>query len=285
MLIAARAITVDIIVLKIKNGIQAIPSVSRTFVIPDPSSRSSISVSLHEPSITSDNLGHKTWLASYLLAKRLPFLRHHLPLSHALSEPAKPCEFSACATEPFKILELGAGTGLVGITAAAIFPSASVYLTDLPAITPNLRENVSRNIYSNPDFDGSRNVTVGVLDWSDLRSEVENDQVLRRYDVIIAADTLYSPSHPAWLMNTIKFFLKSEQNAKVIIGSPLREIYALEVQDFRMRMSEAGFIMVEEGEEVGIEDWQCTSEGDQQEVKCWWGVWKRRDDAFSDCGL
>ena len=251
-------------------------------MIPDPSSKSSITVSVHEPSLTSDNLGHKTWLASYLLAKRLPFLRHHLPLPHPISELRRPSRSCASANEPLKILELGAGTGLVGIIAAAVFPSASIHLTDLPAITPNLQENVSHNIHSDPDFDGSRNVTVGVLDWSDLPSGVESAGTLRRqYDVIFAADPLYSPLHPAWLVNTITLFLKREQNARVIVELPLREVYAFEVEDFRTRMGKAGFTLVEDGKEVGIEDWECTSEGDEPEIICWWGVWKRKNDKIS----
>lgn len=252
-------------------------------MIPDPSSKSSISISLHEPSLTSDNLGHKTWLASYLLAKRLPLLRHHLPLLRPLSKLGRPSRSSAPPTEPLQILELGAGTGLVGITAAAVFPSVSVHLTDLPAITPNLQDNVSRHIQSGLDFDECRNVTVGVLDWSDLPSEVGT---LRKYDVIIAADPLYSPLHPVWLVNTIALFLKGGQHARVIVELPLREVYTFEVEDFRTRMGEAGFILVEDGEEVGFEDWgQCTSEGDQLEINCWWGVWERKDDKVSGRGL
>lgn len=272
-------------VIALKNRSQAIPSVSRTFVIPDPHSKSSISVSLHEPSLTSDNLGHKTWLASYLLAKRLPLLRHHLPLLHSSSELGGPSTDSVPATEPCRILELGAGTGLVGITAAAVFPSASIHLTDLPAITPNLQDNVSHNIHSNPDCDESRNVTVGVLDWSDLPSAVENAGTLQNYDVIMAADPLYSPLHPKWLVNTIALFLKKEQNAKVVVELPLREVYSSEVEDFRTRMGEAGFLLIEDGEEVGIEDWKCSSEEDQQEIKCWWGVWERKSEKVSGHGL
>lgn len=273
-----------ILVIALKNGTPAIPSVSRTFVIPDPFAKSSHSVSLHEPSLTSDNLGHKTWLASYLLAKRLPFLRHHLPQLHSFSELRGLSKASAPAIEPFKILELGAGTGLVGITVAAVFPSASVHLTDLPAITPNLEDNVSHNIYSDSYSDESRKVTVGVLDWSDLPSEVEKAGTLRQYDLIIAADPLYSPLHPRLLVNTIALFLKTGRNARVIVELPLREVYAFEVDDFRKRMNEAGFNLVEDGKEVGIEDWECTSEGDQQEITCWWGVWEGKDDKVSGCG-
>lgn len=246
-------------------------------MVPDPSTKSSISICLYEPSLTSDNLGHKTWLSSYLLAKRLPYLRAHLPLFNPHPELDRPSRSPAVPTEPLQILELGAGTGLVGITAAAVFPSASVHLTDLPAIIPNLQNNVSRNISSTPNSNESRSVTVGTLDWSDLPSETENAGALQKYDMIIATDPLYSPLHPAWLVNTITLFLSKKQHARVIMELPLRDVYEVEVEDFKTKMGGAGFVIVESGEEVGIEDWgRCMSgEEDQSEVKCWWSVWKQ----------
>lgn len=63
---------------------------------------------------------------------------------------------------------------------------------------------------------------------------------------------------------------------------PLRDVYEFEVEDFRTKMSGAGFVIVESGEEVGVEDWGRNMSGeDQSEVKCWWSVWKRKDDEVS----
>jgi protein N-lysine methyltransferase METTL21C len=45
---------------------------------------------------------------------------------------------------PLKILELGSGTGLVGIAAAALL-GAHVTLTDLPNVLPNLQYNAELN--------------------------------------------------------------------------------------------------------------------------------------------
>lgn len=96
---------------------------------------------LQEPALTGDNLGHKTWAASYLLVKRLPRLAHLLPF---LSLATINNQAQAQAPGPSSVLELGAGTGVVGLAFVALFPSL-VTLTDLPAITPSLSTNAHSN--------------------------------------------------------------------------------------------------------------------------------------------
>ena len=111
---------------------------------------------LHEPALTADNLGLKTWASSYLLAKRLLNLRETLP----------PLDVGS------QVLELGAGTGLVGIAAAVIL-QAHVYLTDLPEIVPNLERNIDANFAMLKGVEhGERgsNAEAAVLDWSDPAS-------------------------------------------------------------------------------------------------------------------
>ena len=226
-------------------------------------------ITLYEPSLTSDNLGHKTWLASYLLAKRLPSLRS------LLEKPAlqlyhkdqgghllKPNEFSS-------VLELGAGTGLVGIAAAAIL-GTHVDLTDLPEICENLRRNVRSNEGSLTAVGGS--ASVFSLDWGSL-PPVESVQESQKYNVIMAADPLYSPSHPLFLSNAISLYLKRDNSAWVVIELPLRDAYQPEVDDFRRKMTQKGLSICQEGEETGYDDW---ADG-KQEVRCWWAIWKWRD--------
>ena len=112
-----------------------------------------LTVRLYEPTLTGDNLGHKTWVASYLLAKLLPsLLLTHCPWIHD--------------TRP-RILELGAGTGLVGLAASGMFV-ADIMLTDLEAILGNLRHNVEKNAsLAVGEKNGMQGmVQVSVLDWS-----------------------------------------------------------------------------------------------------------------------
>ena len=96
-----------------------------------------------------------------------------------------------------------------------------------------------------------------------------------KVDIILAADPLYSPSHPAWLVSAIVKCLNEGPMARVVVELPLREVYVPEVEEFKRRMETIGFTLVINGEEVGFDDWESCigSEHKMAEVKCWWGIW------------
>lgn len=207
-------------------------------------------------------------MSSYLLAKRLPFLRTDLPSLQSATENETFDAASRSLKISTRILELGAGTGLVGIVAAALF-HVPVHLTDLPAIVPNLQANVLRNrqIILNAE-----NTTTGVLDWSDSSTD---DEFLEKADIILSADPLYSPLHPAWLANTIERFLYKDDMARVVVALPLRKAYVPEVEEFKTRMKNKGLKLLGEGNDVGYDDWEGSSgsEHERLKVSCWWGIW------------
>lgn len=218
----------------------------------------SVEIVLHEPALTADNLGLKTWASSFLLAKRLPVLRSTLP---GLSRMTR-------------ILELGAGTGLVGLAAAAVF-TGHVVVTDLPEIVPNLEQNLRANSEALAARDGS--AETAVLDWSDpssLTMGSGDEARAHSYALILAADPIYSPEHPRLLVQTIEHHLSRASEARVVVELPLRDAYAAERQDLRDRMFALGLAVAEEGEEVGYDDWTDDKDGDDlAEVRCWWAVW------------
>ena len=248
------------------------PSVVRTFKIPvegNPDSRSvdstqSIDIVLREPSLTADNLGHKTWAASYLLARRLSHFQ--FPTTgrtvdkELLGKPLKDNQ------SKLRILELGAGTGLVGLAAAAIW-SAKVDLTDLPEICGNLAHNCQENMQMIHSHGGD--ATVRALDWRKLPAaeDLSRDD---KYDIVMASDPLYSPLHPELVATAIARYLRPEVHARVVVELPLREAYQPEISNFRRIMEAKGFCLEAQGEEVGFDDW----EDGNLEVRCWWGVWR-----------
>lgn len=97
-----------------------------------------------------------------------------------------------------RIVELGAGTGLVGITMAKLLPrlgveGATVVATDYhPAVLENLRSNVIANFTESDDVP----VETCLLDWS---SPCLDPPLHVAADMLIATDVVYAPEHAAWL--------------------------------------------------------------------------------------
>ncbi|KAI9932226.1 hypothetical protein AWENTII_010564 [Aspergillus wentii] len=245
-----------------RSGRAAMPAMSRMFQVPTPSGED-LTITLHEPSITADNLGMKTWVSSYLLSRRL----------HSLVESTPrlvPSEATSPKTEKtLRALELGSGTGLVGLAFAALRgKSATTHLTDLPDIVPNLARNAALNVELLNSTNAS--ITTGVLDWSVTSEQLPPAE--EQYDIILAADPLYSPKHPKWLVDTVARWLSRGLGARVVFEMPLRDAYLPQVREFRERMVQAGLAVVEEGEEIGYDDWE-SADGEALAVKCWWSIW------------
>ena len=114
---------------------------------------SSFELVIREPPIVGDSLGLKTWGSSYILAQSLDQISSK-SLSHLLD--------SNSPHRPASVLELGSGTGLLGMAAAALWRT-HVVLTDLPDIVLNLAFNVSANRSTIELLGGS--VEAGALTW------------------------------------------------------------------------------------------------------------------------
>ncbi|XP_044056301.1 uncharacterized protein LOC122878043 [Siniperca chuatsi] len=100
-----------------------------------------------------------------------------------------------------KVLELGAGTGLVTIVASLL--GASVTATDLPEVLSNLRANVTRNTRGRCRHPPQ----VAALSWGfDLESTYPTS--VYHYDYVLAADVVYHHDFLDKLLVTMKHFCK-----------------------------------------------------------------------------
>ncbi|RRT53878.1 hypothetical protein B296_00039229 [Ensete ventricosum] len=106
-----------------------------------------------------------------------------------------------------RILELGSGTGLVGIAAAAIL-GVSVTLTDLPHVLPNLRFNAESNAAAVAARGGS--LDVRQLRWGEDEDAAALVDGEAAFDVVVASDVVYYEHLIDPLLRTLRVFVKGE---------------------------------------------------------------------------
>ncbi|XP_053546501.1 EEF1A lysine methyltransferase 3-like [Bombina bombina] len=107
-----------------------------------------------------------------------------------------------------KVLELGAGTGIVGILASLL--GGQVTLTDLPHALPQINKNVSANI-------PLRNApNVCALSWG-----VDQEQFPQDYDFILGADIVYLKATYPLLIQTLQFLCGP--HTTVLLSSKMRQ--------------------------------------------------------------
>ncbi|WVW81088.1 hypothetical protein I302_103079 [Kwoniella bestiolae CBS 10118] len=90
-----------------------------------------------------------------------------------------------------KILELGSGTGLVGIVAGILEPSCEVWVTDQSILLDLMKVNAELNL---PSTQHKRNVHVAELNWGE---DLPKSIPVKELDIILAADCVYfEPAFP-----------------------------------------------------------------------------------------
>ncbi|KAJ4407829.1 Protein-lysine N-methyltransferase rrg1 [Gnomoniopsis sp. IMI 355080] len=223
---------------------------------------------VREPPLTGDNLGLKTWGSSYVLAQMLHNIGES-SLSHLLcpknGEPKPP------------VLELGSGTGLLGLAAAPIW-QAHVILSDLPEIMPNLNHNAETNRSIIQARGGS--VEAGALTWGGKEDEI--DHVLfpdkNRFKIVIVADPLYNDDHPMLLAGAIDEQLALNEDARAMVMVPQRDITTVKLlQTFKDEMASKidSFECLGEKMVAGQDDWGADEDEEAGNVECWLGIFGR----------
>lgn len=204
---------------------------------------SSIPIHISDPGdLQADNLPLETWGSAEILANQL----------HTFSD----IDFSHPeAAHVVPVLELGAGTGIAGLSAAAVWHTTAV-LTDLPPILPGIETNVMLNedllaLHSGRALSGS-------LDWSDpsaLKLTHEQPVPWCKARILLAADTVYSEDHPALLVNAIAAWLAPGRDSRFIACYPLRVGYLEHIRDLWEKLEAQGLECVREGREVAPPEW------------------------------
>jgi predicted nicotinamide N-methyase len=234
---------------------------SRSFAIAADAAGRQINIYISEKAgVKADNLSLATWGSSFILSNILyRYTDHLLEDSHD--------------AHTIPILELGAGTGLVGLSAALIW-KRPVILTDLAPILPGLAANLDAN--KEQLAAAGVNPSYGTLDWiSPNKLSVVRpghaDKVLdastSKAQVIMAADTCYSDEHPELMTQTILAWLKPGPTARVFITYAQRVAYLDAIRELWERLETAGLECFDYGVEQGEEHWDESAPFE-------WTVWR-----------
>lgn len=241
-------------------------SSTRTFLLPKPTPRpppvvgslnpppdtpsaatsaadSALVLSIRDTTLLASSTGFRTWGSAPLLSRLIA---------------VDPFTFVEPSPAPLRILELGSGTGLVGLTIAAALASvgqpATVELTDFEA--PVL-DNLQHNVASNKLALGSTSVKISRLDWTDFFDGRLTHDSTGEFDYILGADLVYEPEHLNWLHATVSSLLRfpssSFPSPTFHLVLPLRSTHAKEHYGFDAAFSVAG---------DGVEGrWRCDAHG------------------------
>ena len=165
-----------------------------------------IQVELNDAPLSNEDhtsVGLQSWGSSILLAERMC---------------ASPTTFLPVCSDPkrpLRILELGAGTGMLSIVAAkllrqqgtkgditALQGTPEIIATDYhPDVLANLSLNVSTNF---PGTAAQPPIVVKALDWENPVYEVPFDKT---FDIILAADVVYHSNHAEWIKRCVERLL------------------------------------------------------------------------------
>ncbi|XP_021718008.1 protein N-lysine methyltransferase METTL21A-like [Chenopodium quinoa] len=164
---------------------------------------SSLNTDVVSRQLPSEGLSFQLWPAATALFSLLDTHRLHSYLPSHLNRR-------------LRVLELGSGTGLVGITAAAIL-GAHVTVTDLPHVIPNLEFNVLANAEIISANGGA--VVATQLSWGNVE---QMEVVGKEYDVILGSDVVYHDHLYESLLDTLKYLMVGGEREVVFLMAHLK---------------------------------------------------------------
>ena len=215
------------------------------YQIPVDKQGNSVEIEINVEKVRADNLDLQTWGSSLVLASQLHDIPVNVNTEHGI-----------------QVLELGAGTALVGLSAAAIW-HASVVLTDVQGVLPGISRNIEANRQTLQNNCGT--AVCGTLDWRrptrlNLQQiDVNTQPVLvpasSQAQIILLADVIYDEEHPGLLLKTISARLRPGPDSRVIVACPQRSAYLDYLNEFWDGLKNLGMEVIQEGVERTEDKW------------------------------
>lgn len=116
-----------------------------------------------------------------------------------------------------KILELGAGTGLVSITLGKLYQVArkgvEIVATDFySSVLRNLQDNIDLNLPSKGSLSSPVSLTSHFLDWSLFPSSEPELPFNEPFDIVVGTDIVYEAQHAVWIKACLVKLLRRPQS-------------------------------------------------------------------------
>ncbi|KIY52777.1 hypothetical protein FISHEDRAFT_34563 [Fistulina hepatica ATCC 64428] len=184
------------------------------------------------------SVGAQTWGGACVLAEAIALHPEHFGLTRDTTVDD--------ASRRLRILELGAGTGLVSIVAAKVLqlqgaaahcPGACVVATDFyPSVLANLDKNIRAN-FAGSETDSTRiDISAHFLDWSLFPIDPSPAAPLDDpFDIVLGADIVYESEHAAWIRSCLERLLArpakaayTQRDPRFHLVIPLRPFFAAE---------------------------------------------------------
>ncbi|GLB36854.1 putative lysine methyltransferase [Lyophyllum shimeji] len=215
-------------ILAICSGAAAAGTVVRDFIFDRPGGGEPIKVHMKDvPLDNSDygSVGAQTWGGACVLAEII------------LDEPAR-FGLLLPGQHELRILELGAGTGLVSLTvgkllesSSAPYQGATIIATDYyPSVLENLESNIRSN-FSSPRDSESVRISSHFLDWSFANEPSLNPPFDEPFDLVLGADIVYEAEHARWIKSCLTKLMRKpsgEQDPSFHLMIPLRSTHTPE---------------------------------------------------------
>lgn len=124
--------------------------------------------------------------------------------------------------KPFRILELGAGTGYVGIALAKLLKRpCQVYITDLEQVVPLIQENVDTHYSQEKQYKSRAEIIVDRLHWGN-KQDATRLLESGTFDLVVVSDCVYFPELFGMLLDTLLDVCT--MSTRIVIGYKCRSL-------------------------------------------------------------
>jgi predicted nicotinamide N-methyase len=137
---------------------------------------------------------------------------------------AKYFELHPSVVQNKRVLEVGSGTGIVGLS-NYFLGAKRVLLTDLSYSLPNLQRNILKNQEKNADRVDSdwKMISTGILDWKDPKTYPKEESGEGYWDVIVGSDVIWLEELVPPLIQTLEAC--ANENTVIYISHQTRSLH------------------------------------------------------------